>query len=176
MGATTGRRAQIGDVFEVSTARGLAYLQYGRDYPEWSPLVRVLPGLYPQRPEDLGRLVAGPTRFVLLYPIDSAARNPDLAVWVGNFPLPAEPLPRYFRRPDRVAGFRTVSWAIWDLQRDVRSNIPVPLPDDVRNLPHSAVFNHAALIDVIERDWNWSVELDEYDAEEASGPTAAATE
>jgi len=158
-------RAKIGDVFEVATSGGLSYLQYTHEHPEVSSLIRVLPGRFEERPKNIDSLVAGPTRFVAFYPIRHASRQ-GLVEWVGAYSVPMrDSMMGPFRQPGRVRDFRTISWEIWDGQRVVR-DVPVPLPDDIRSMPGVGVFNHSALIDAIARDWSWSIEHDEYLAEE----------
>jgi hypothetical protein len=53
-------RPQIGDVIEIPTPRELAYAQYTQEHrepPRHGSLLRVLPGLYGRRPDDLRTLV-----------------------------------------------------------------------------------------------------------------------
>ena len=61
-------RKKIGDVFEVSTSKGLAYFQYTHEHtkpPKWGSLIRVLEGFYDKRlsQEELIDLVKKPHRF-----------------------------------------------------------------------------------------------------------------
>lgn len=159
-----GRRAEIGDVFRLETVRGPVYVQYTHEHPEITSLIRVLPGWHRQPPADMAALVAGPTRFVTFFPLRAAARRSDLLTFVGHFDVPdhARVLPQ-FRRPGRVSGWRTVAWDIWDGTRDVRMNLP---PEEVRWVPDIGVVDPALLKEMAGRDWDYSVELDEYMAYE----------
>lgn len=160
----TGHRAKIGDVFRLETQRGFVYLQYTHEHPEITSLIRVLPGWHRQQPADVAALVAGPTRFITFFPLRSAARRPDLLTFIGHFDVPdhAQALPR-FRRPGRVSGWRTVTWEIWDGVRAVRVGAA---PEEVRWLPDTGVVDPALLKDMAGRDWDYSIELDEYMAYE----------
>jgi hypothetical protein len=46
----TALRAKLGDVLEIETTKGLAYFQYTHQHPVYGGLIRVLPGLYAERP------------------------------------------------------------------------------------------------------------------------------
>ena len=59
-------RPRLGDVIEIETPKGLAYAQYThehRDPPRYGSLLRILPGIYSQRPSDFAALVAEEERF-----------------------------------------------------------------------------------------------------------------
>jgi hypothetical protein len=146
------RRAALGDVFEVATPCGLAYVQYINRHPEDGDVVRVIPGVYPERPPDLDALVSGPTRFAVFYPVTVAARR-GLAAHLGNFEIPAgdRPLPH-----TRLAGLGDADrygWILYDGPRElgrVRSLSP-----EQASWPEAAVWNHAFLISRIASDWSW---------------------
>jgi hypothetical protein len=46
------KKIKIGDIAEIKTAAGLAYVQYTHDSEDMGQIVRVLPGLYASRPTD----------------------------------------------------------------------------------------------------------------------------
>ena len=51
------RKINLGDIFELKTEKGLAYIQYVLKDPYYSYLVRVLDGVFKTRPSVLGELV-----------------------------------------------------------------------------------------------------------------------
>src|SRR5262249_40506795 len=72
---TRRKRARVGDILEIRTSAGLAYFQYTHQHPEYGGLIRVLPGIYPQRPEALTELAQGPERFVVFFPVRAATNR-----------------------------------------------------------------------------------------------------
>jgi hypothetical protein len=46
-------KIKLGDLFEINTPNGKAYLQYVYKDSTLGELVRVLPGLYKERPSEL---------------------------------------------------------------------------------------------------------------------------
>lgn len=69
------KRPRIGDVIEIETPGGLAYVQYtynDKEPPVWGALIRILPGLYPSRPEGFSDLVQGGERFFVFFPLGAA--------------------------------------------------------------------------------------------------------
>lgn len=81
------RRATIGDIYEFETPCGLAYLQYALEHDRMGSLVRVLEGLFPERPADPAALAAT-HRFFVFVPIGPAVRDGDMTL-VGNADVPA---------------------------------------------------------------------------------------
>ena len=51
-------RPKIGDVIEIATPKGFAYAQFTHDHPMGGEVLRILPGLYASRPNDLASLGA----------------------------------------------------------------------------------------------------------------------
>jgi hypothetical protein len=113
---TERRRPKIGDVIEIKTARGLAYAQYTHEHrepPRYGSLLRVLPGLYANRPAELGQLVAEEERFAVFFPL-AAATIRQIVTIVANEPIPAA------KRAFPIFRFRVIGdghegpWWIWD--------------------------------------------------------------
>src|SRR6266568_3845004 len=72
----TFKRLMLGDVLEIPLSDGrFAYAQYVYYYrlpPVWGHLIRVLPGIFKSRPEDLGDLVLQLERFCAFFPAGAA--------------------------------------------------------------------------------------------------------
>ncbi len=78
-----------GDVIEISTASGLAYLQVTHLHSAYPEIVRALPGLHTSRPESLDLLVQLPTRFIVITPLAGSLRHGHLnGGMLGNWPVP----------------------------------------------------------------------------------------
>ena len=84
---------KIGDIIEIPTSKGLAYVQYTHQHKGpgtiWGSIIRVLQGFYKTKPseEELAEIVNKPHRFQTFCPI---YRGVNIGDWerVGNFPVP----------------------------------------------------------------------------------------
>jgi hypothetical protein len=102
---------QLGDVIEIETSDGLAYAQYTHEHrgrPRYGSLVRVLPGIYPERPRVFNDLVVQEERFSVFFPLATALRQRVVSI-VGHERIPEskQPFPTFRRRQGDV-------WWIWD--------------------------------------------------------------
>lgn len=77
----------IGDIFEIRTPTGLAYVQYTHLHPHLGKLVRVLPGLYSRRPKSLKQLAEGPELYFVFFTLDVAAKQ-GTAIHVEHADVP----------------------------------------------------------------------------------------
>ncbi len=143
------RKAQLGDVLEVFTGKGLAYLQYTHQH-KMGGVVRVLKGLHRQRPDSLQALVDDDHSFVVLFPVVPSVQDGVIAV-VGNYSIPEryQPFPLF-----RTAGLRdakgNVPWWTWDGE----SLKPISsLTTEMKRLPIRRVVNEAMLVKMIEQGW-----------------------
>jgi hypothetical protein len=146
-----GKRIKLGDVIEVQTKSGLAYAQYALKKEQWGALLRILPGLFEQRPPDLCELVKAKERFVTFFPLQ-AAINRKIFDAVGNCDVPewAQRLPLF-----RAAGYvdklgKVHDWWLWNGEREWRIE---RLSEDQAKLPMRSVWNDTLLIQRIEEGW-----------------------
>ncbi len=58
------QKVRIGDVIEIPTAKGLVYAQFSHNHVRYGMLLRILPGFFEARPEDLNKAVNYPESFV----------------------------------------------------------------------------------------------------------------
>lgn len=88
------KKSKFGDVFEIATPAGLAYVQFTHLNDVMGHLVRVLPGLFATRPEDIGELAKQKELYFVFYPLDYAWRDNKVS-FVSNQPIPewAQPYP-----------------------------------------------------------------------------------
>jgi hypothetical protein len=73
--ATKRKRPQIGDVIEIETPAGLGYAQYTHEHrepPRFGSLLRVLPGIFAERPSDFKPLLVQDERFSIFFPLGAA--------------------------------------------------------------------------------------------------------
>ncbi len=148
-------RPRIGDVIEIPTPRGLAYAHYTHKHdapPSYGALIRVLPGIFAERPADFAALVQQPPAFMTFFPL-GAACNRRLVRVVAHEPLPAAaqrfPVFRDSHR-DR-AGRRQPPWFLWDGCREWR--VERLSPEELRAYPPLGVWNDTLLIERIVAGW-----------------------
>jgi hypothetical protein len=143
-------RARFGDVIEVPTPRGLAYLQYGSRHLKYGDVIRILPGLFATRPTNLEELVkeAG---FFAFYPLALAVTR-GLVDVVGNMPIPAG-----YDRPKnlRYAGVRSNDGRVltWLITNDDGNYLREKLSPEEKHLPIVRIWNHAMLIHKLVTEW-----------------------
>lgn len=149
--AASRKRARPGDVIEVRTPRGLAYVHYTARHPEYGDAIRVLPGFFQTRPESWSTLVAQEGYFTF-YAV-SAAVSQGLVEVAAHQPIPpGRELPSRSRRYGWVTPAGEVkTWLINDGTRDV---VRTELSAEERRLFIAAMWNHAFLVDRLVKEWH----------------------
>ncbi len=142
---------RTGDVFEVSTNRGLAYAQCTHRHPTYGHLIRVLPGLFDARPDDLAVLARGPARFCTFFPLQAAV-NQKIVTVVSYEPVPveAQEFPLFRSGVVNPATRRVDVWWLWDGEHEWRVG---RLSAAQRRLPIRGVWNDTLLVERILADW-----------------------
>ena len=105
-----------GDLVEIDTGKGLAYLQITHDHASYPEVLRALAGLHAARPADLASLAAGETAFTAMVPLGQMLASGRLSGRrLGQFALPdaARAFPT-FRTPIRDRTGAVVYWWFWD--------------------------------------------------------------
>ncbi len=150
------KKPKIGDIIEITTAKGLAYAQLSHFHPRYNALLRILPGFFSKRPSDFLTLVNQPEKFVNFFPLQ-AALNQGIFEIVGNQPVPdtAESFP-LFRTGivDPVTGKVRVWW-FWDGEKEWKVG---DISEEQRNLPLRGIWNDTLLIERIESGWTPSTD------------------
>ncbi|HYO54193.1 ribonuclease E inhibitor RraB [Archangium sp.] len=148
---TKRKRARPGDILEVSTPRGLAYIHYTARHPEYGDAIRVLPGFFTTRPADFTALANSPEAYFTFYPAGVAVSQRVVEV-VARIPVPpGQELPFFYRR--RGASNREgriLTWFIWDGTKDT---LVRELSEAERLLPIASIWNHEALLYYLTREW-----------------------
>ena len=105
-------RLQIGDVYEIETPAGLAYIQYTHDGGNMGALVRVLPGLFSARP-DVAALSLETEMYFVYFTLKYALRD-GLVKLVSNEPVPelATQFPIMRKQGGIDASGKTLNWYI----------------------------------------------------------------
>jgi hypothetical protein len=157
MAQTLAKRPQIGDVVEIKTSKGLAYAQYTHEHNKllrFGSLLRVMPGVYPERPTNISRLVKQMHLFVTFFPLKAELRRKDsVFTIIGNEPIPeyAMPFP-VFRNGLPDCDGNVHDWWLWDGEKEWK--VGMLTPEEIRSYPRLGGMNDTALIQMIENGWS----------------------
>ncbi len=149
-----------GDIFEAKTPSGLAYFQYTHDGADMGQLVRVLPGLFDNRPNGFGELAEQKELYLVFYSLNSALRN-DQVEFVSHQPVPewARPYPMMRWAGARDASGKTVAWKIFSassrLTLEEHEQTPVihNLTPQQERLSIHHLWAHPVMIKELARGW-----------------------
>jgi len=154
------KKANIGDVIEIKTPVGLAYLQYTHEGGTNGELVRVLPGLFSNRPSDLAQLARQKELYFVFYLMDYAPRTGQAEI-VSNQPVPpwakAYPVMRHAAAFDDFG--RTIRWRIISaasrLTLDELQRTPLleHLTAEQEKLSVFEIWPHPAMVKELARGW-----------------------
>jgi len=143
----------IGDIVEISTAKGFAYAQYSHKHPTFGGLLRILPGFFAQRPNRFDELAAQRAMFVVFVPLQAMiSRRIVTRVGFAQVPDREKSFPLF-----KVAGARdqktrrVVEWWLWDGKREWRVGALEPGQED---LPTRGIWNDSLLVERLERGWS----------------------
>jgi hypothetical protein len=147
-------KVDIGDVVEIPTKLGNAYAQfsnYHSEPPKFGALLRVLPGLFRERPIDFARLIAGKEVFSTFFPLQAAV-NRGIVRIVGREPVPphARKFPLFRAGNINPNTGKVEQWWLWDGTKSWKID---KLSDEQLDLPIEGVWNDTMLIQRIEQGW-----------------------
>lgn len=152
----TTRRIKTGDIFEIRTPQGFAYLQNVLKHEEWGNLIRILEPIFEVRPAAFEHIAAQPERFMTFFPL-AAAQARRIVQFVGTATLPAHcrkfPL---FKTPGNIDKGRVLDWWLWDGQTSWKIG---NLSEEHRYLPVQMVMNDTRLIERIADNWRSGEDL-----------------
>ena len=147
-------RIKLGDIVEVKTSIGYAYLQYTHKHPEDGALVRVFKGVYKNKLKDFQTLRDKEIQFVTFFPLQRAV-NLEIVQVVGNIKVREDlkefPLFKSMLGHD-VKTNKALSWNLWDGEKII-GKIKPPLTQEQKKLPVSGIINDTLLIERIESGW-----------------------
>ncbi|KFC70233.1 hypothetical protein FF80_01015 [Devosia sp. LC5] len=107
---------QPGDVVEIKTKTDLAYVQVTHRHASYPEVVRALPGLFQDRPDNLDDLAAQPSVFTAMIPLGGAIARGALAgekVAQADIPARDQIFPT-FRMAIRDKHGDIAYWWFWD--------------------------------------------------------------
>ena len=146
------KRARLGDVLEVNTPRGLAYIHYTYfTYRPYFEVIRVLPGFFATRPADFSSLVNDPRAFFAFYPVRGAVSQ-ELVEVVAYHPVSPD---RAFPAVYRWAGARNREGRVlaWRICEGTQETLVRELSEEQRYLPIFSIFLHDSLVSALTKEW-----------------------
>ncbi|PID23530.1 hypothetical protein [Sporosarcina sp. P7] len=150
-------RLKVGDVFEVDTTSGKAYIQYVLHNEVIGDLVRVLSGVYDKRPENLIDIINVKEEYFVHFPV-KAAKKRKIVELVSNFELPKGiEVPTKFRTEIMDKDGNLIGWHIVDYDTWQREKIN-ELSEGQKMLSPWGTWNDTLLIERISQEWtleNW---------------------
>ena len=143
-------KLKIGDIYEIDSPQGKAYLHYVYSDPTIGELIRVLPGLYAGRPDHLNTLATSEERYMIFFPL-SAAFNKKIVECVGHYDFKGFVKPEYMRTKHVVRG-GFWGWHIIDTNTWHRQLVK-HLTSEQKRLSPWGVWNDTLLIERLLHDW-----------------------
>lgn len=158
------KRPKIGDVFEIKTPKGFVYVQYSSNYSVYGSVIRVLPGLYPERLSlsEIRELVQQKERFVATFPVCFFLEEGWEAEIVAHEKVPEHA--RFVRmwRHTFPIGRGKNKWVLVVIdekgQEDIRPATELN-PEEFWKLPVAAIFHDDTLKEMLmDPEWTWEKE------------------
>ncbi|MDQ0639853.1 hypothetical protein QF042_003418 [Pedobacter sp. W3I1] len=143
-------RNKIGDIFEINTPKGKAYLHYIYKDPTIGDLVRVLPGLHCERPANFDKLAGSKERYMIYFPL-AAANKQKIVEKVGSYLFKFEK-PKYMRTEHIVKG-EFLGWHIINTDTWQRQLVK-SLNSEQKQLSPWGIWNDTLLVENLVADWN----------------------
>jgi hypothetical protein len=160
MGKASQVAAEIGDICEIKTPAGLAYVQYTHDGGGMGQLVRVLPGLFHTRPQDFSEVARQPELYFVFYTLNLSLRDKQCEIvshqavppWAQEYPLM-----RWLAARDSSG--RPIAWKIiranTPLTLETHLNTPIvpQLTTEQEKLSAHVLRPHASMVKELARGW-----------------------
>jgi len=135
-------RAKFGDIMEVLTPRGMAYFQYMSQNKDYGDLIKILPGIFAERPKRFEELAKKEGIFVF-YPATLATKRKKASI-VATMPISAEDKRRKIFRTNSMSNNGHVVTEI--VTADGESYLTESVDLEEKQLPDTELWNHKMLI------------------------------
>lgn len=150
------KKIQLGDIFEIETSKGLAYLQYVWQDKLTGEMIKVWGQFYASRLTDFQEMVSDKERFIISFPVAAGMRK-GIIKRVGNLPIVGFVKPSFMRTKHSIRG-EFLGWHIVDTETLQRSLV-VSLNSSQIQLSPWGIWNDTLLIEKLESGWtldNWT--------------------
>ena len=144
-------RIKVGDIFEINTRKGKAYLHYINKESTTGELIRVLPGLYSDRPANFNELAALKEKYMVSFPL-SAAYKKGIIELVSSCSTLSFSKPKFMRTEHNIRG-EFLGWHIVNTDNWQRQLIK-SLTTEQKKLSPWGIWNDTLLIERLENDWS----------------------
>jgi hypothetical protein len=149
-------KIKLGDIFEIVTPIGKAYLHYIYKDQSIGDMIRVLPGVYSERPDSFDQIAGSKERYMVFFPV-SAANKRKIIEQVGYYPATGFTKPDYMRTEHTVRG-EFLGWHIINTETWQRQLVK-KLSSEQKELSPWGVWNDTLLIERLSNNWslqNWT--------------------
>ena len=144
-------RPRIGDVVEIPVAGGFAYAHYSHRHSRYGALLRVLKGIFDERPDDMSQIVDREYQFTTFFPLSAACREGIVTIVVNeDLPERAKEFPTFRARAVGLNGAKG-PWWLWDGENEWQIG---SLEAGMESLPIRGVWNDTLLVSRIESGWS----------------------
>ena len=144
-------KIKLGDIFEINTPKGKAYLHYIYKHPTISHLIRVLPGIYLEKPANFDKLAGSNEDYMVFFPL-SAAHKRKIVECVGFYSADGFIMPHYMRTDHNIRG-EFLGWHIIDTDTWKRELVKT-LSSEQKMLSPFESWNDTLLIERITNNWS----------------------
>jgi hypothetical protein len=166
------KKTRIGDILEVPTKKGLAYVQFSHEHkapPCMGPIIRFLPGFHRERPKDLHEVANQKELYYTFFHAPLAVKLGQFQV-AGNAAVPdfAKAFP-LFRNGDinpSTGQYFDNCW-LWDGTKSWKIN---EFSNEQLNLSIQSIWNDVLLKERIEEEWTPARDLELFSARRESIP------
>jgi hypothetical protein len=148
---TRRKRVRPGDILEVRTPRGLAYVHYTGRHPEYGDAIRVLPGFFATRPADFMALVTRADAYFTFYPAGAAVAQGLVDIAAEHPVAQGQVFPAVYRREG--ASNRDGRVLAWLICEGTKETLVRELSEEQRLLSIASIWNHEALVHYLTREW-----------------------
>ncbi|MGZ3777783.1 MAG: hypothetical protein ACXVI9_09375 [Mucilaginibacter sp.] len=145
-------KIELGDIFEIETAKGKAYFQCVKIDKSRGDLIKVFNKLYHERAEFIESVIKVKDNYFIGFPLGAAYRR-KLIEKVGNISLPDDfELPKYMRSKHVIQG-RFFGWHIINTSTWKRQLVE-KLSEEQKQLSPWGIWNDTLLKESLESGWN----------------------
>jgi hypothetical protein len=154
------KKPQIGDICEIRTPAGMAYVQYTHDGRDMGQLVRVLPGVFSTRPTDFAELAKQRELYFVFYTLNCALRDHQAEI-VSHQPVPpwAQSCPLMRWSGVRDPSGKAIAWKIFSasslltVEEHQRTPLVYNLTPDHKRLSIHQLWSHPVMVKELARGW-----------------------
>lgn len=145
-------KIKVGDIFEIKTPKGNAYLHYVYKDNLTGDLIRILPGTYAVTPSEteLLNLAQAKELYVVFFPLAYAYKQ-GIVQKVGSYGIDNFIRPRYMRTKHMVRG-EFLGWHIVDTSTWQRQLVKKLTSDQLKLNPWG-LWNDTLLVERITEGW-----------------------